>query len=78
MMLRLAPIDELDISADAKAFLTLNGVYYIPDAIQRTRTELLAMSGANADLVLEIDLALRRKGLLLGSGLKSWPPKTLG
>lgn len=77
MMLRLA-IDELDISADAEAFLTLNGIYYIADAIHKTRRELLAMSGANTDLVLEIDLALRRKGLLLGSGLNSWPPKTLG
>ena len=57
------------------AFLKLNYIYIIPDLIQRTRRELLELPGADAEVVLEIDLALRRNGKLLGARLDNWPPR---
>ncbi len=65
MVLYLRPIDELELPLDASQFLKSNNVYFIQDLIQRTRVELLAIPGATAHTVLEVDLGLRKHGYLL-------------
>lgn len=75
MVQYLPPVDNLELSERALAFLKLNYIYIIPDLIQRTRRELLELPGADAEVVLEIDLALRRNGKLLGARLDNWPPR---
>ena len=78
MVSLLQPIDELELTKPAELFLKSNMIYYVADLHQRTRKELLALPGSTSAYVLEIDLALRRKGKLLGARLDNWPPKTTG
>ena len=70
MVVYLPPIDNLELSATALSFLRLNHIYYIGDVAQRSRSELLSLQGASNETVLEIDLALRRRGMLLGQRLE--------
>jgi len=75
MVMLIWPIDVLELSAEASDFLRSNTIYFVGDLEQRTRRELLDMPHASAELVLEIDLALRKNGRILGTRLEDWPPK---
>ena len=75
MLLGLTPIEKLEVSAEAIQFLKDNNVYYIGDLEQRTRRSLLDMPSADPKVILEIDLALRKRGLLFGTPLEPWSPK---
>jgi len=78
MISLLQPIDELELTKPAEQFLKSNMIFYVSDVHQRSRKELLALPGSTLEHVLEIDLALRRKGKLLGAKLDNWPPKKSG
>jgi hypothetical protein len=62
------PISELTIPAATASLLQEGGVYYIADLALRKPSELRLM-GIDDHGVLEIDLALRAKGFVLGAWL---------
>jgi len=74
MVVLLRPIDELLLTREASQFLKANDIFYVGDLAQRGRKELLQLPGANAAKVLDIDLALRRNGIVLGARPDHWPP----
>lgn len=75
MITLLQPIGELELSEPAEKFLKENMIFYVADLQQRTRKELLRLPGSSFEQVLEIDLALGRKGKQLDAGLDGEPPK---
>jgi DNA-directed RNA polymerase subunit alpha len=73
----MRPVDELELTVRSANCLKAENIYYIGDLVQRSETELLKTPNLGRKSLNEIKEVLASRGLMLGTRLEGWPPKSL-